>query len=184
MLRHLLCPMLLVSTIAGRVVAQAGPEATAQEYARAFTTGDWAGAARLMHPTALRQLMELFHPLLASPEAEKEGPQLFGVNSLEELEATPDTVLFANFLRTMLTLQEGLGDALKSSVSSPIGHVAGSGDTVYVVSRMRMTMDGVSITQFEVMPLLRENGRWWGLLKADFANMAAMLQRAMAPGKT
>lgn len=160
--------------------AQATPEAAAAAFGSAVKANDWAGAARLMHPDALRQLREVFAPLMGAPEAGQIGSQLFGVGSAAELASTPDTVMFAHFLKAMLEQDADLAQVLKTATTTPLGHVTTSGDTVLVVSRMAMRVQGVVITSYEVMPFLLYRGGYRGLLKADFTNMATMLKARFA----
>lgn len=159
--------------------AQGTPESAAAAYGAAIKANDWPAAARLMHPTALKQLRDLFGPLVAAPNGGPVTAQLLGAHSAAEFATTPDTVIFASFLRSVMGRDQGLSDALRSSTYTPLGHVLGGGDTVYVVSRMTMSVEGIEISQFEVMPFLLLDGQWRGLLKADFTNMAAMLRKAL-----
>lgn len=160
--------------------AQSTPEAAAEAMGAALSRSDWPAAARAMHPGALRQLRDVFRPLVTAPGMEEVGPQIFDTPGTE-FEAVPDTVLFARFLGKVMGQLEGAGEALRTARFTALGHVTGGADTVLVVSRMVMSVEGVTITQFDVMPMRYEDGRWWGLLKADFTNIAAMLQNATAP---
>jgi len=177
--RSLLFASIVALSTPQRAHAQGTPEAAAAAYGAAIKANDWPAAARMMHPTALKQLRDLIAPLVASPAGGEMGLQLLGVHSSAELAATPDTVLFATFLRNVMAQQAGLGDALRSATIVPLGHVAGGGDTVFVVSRMTMSVEGVELKTFDVMPFLLLDGQWRGLLKSDFTNMAAMLRRAL-----
>jgi hypothetical protein len=47
-----------------------------------------------------------------------------------------------------------------------------------------VSVKGMTISQFDVMPFVYDQGRWWGILKADFTNMAAMLQQALGTRKS
>ncbi len=152
-----------------------GPEAAARVFGAAIRAADWPAAARLMHPAALRQLRSLFEPMFSVPDMQASAAEMFGVTP-ETLASTPDTVLFAGLLKSMMS-QEGLSEALRSAQITPLGHVA-VGDTMMVVSRMSMTVQGMTITQYDVMPFVYDDGQWWALLKAEITNMAAMIQRA------
>lgn len=145
--------------------------------ADAVRRNDWPAAARLMHPDALQQLRNLFQPFLAMPDMGELGPELFGTPNAD-LAATPDTVLYARFLGKVMAQLPGMDRALQGATITPLGHVPGGADTVLVVNRMVLTLDGMTISQFDVMPFRYERGKWWALLKSDFTNMAAMLQRA------
>ena len=163
-----------------KAAAQATPEAAATAFGTAFAAGDWAGAARLMHPAALRQLRELFSLALTNDKLGEARQKLFGLQSVAEATATPDTALFAAFLKNLMSRQPGFLEAMKTATITPIGHVQ-QGDTVLVVTRIGLKAGGVAMTQFDVMPFLRDGQVWRGALKADFTNMAAMLKSLVAP---
>jgi hypothetical protein len=153
------------------------PESAARVFAEALRSGDFAAAARAMHPSALHQFRTLFQPMLSAPKTREAARQMFGM-TLEQLAVAPDTVLFAALLKTMLAQEEGLADAMRSATIEPLGHVA-RGDTMLVVTRTTIAVEGVSMTQFDVMPFILDDGQWWGLLKADLTNLAAMMNRAV-----
>lgn len=177
---HFLVVVLLLGCSKPAVSVQGSPEATAQAFGDALKANDWAAAARIMHPEALRQLRAMFAPILQSEGSEQLSLQFFGVGSHAEFAALPDTVMFASFLRSVVTQQEaGLAEALRTMRFTPLGHVNGGGDTVLVVSRMEMSVEKITISQFEVMPFTQHEGHWRGLLKADFTNLAAMLKRSL-----
>ncbi|MBK7714011.1 MAG: hypothetical protein IPI38_01050 [Gemmatimonadetes bacterium] len=171
-----LLPLLLLLPMG--VHGQETPEAAASAFAATLRTSDWRGAARLMHPTALRQLRDLFSFALNDADDAAIREQIFGVSSPAEAAALPDTILFANFLHAVTT-QGGpeLLQALGTAEVTPLGHLMQGPDTALVVSRMTMSVQGVSLTSYEVMLFRRERGAWLGLLKADMANMAAMLKQ-------
>lgn len=158
---------------------QPGPEAAAQQYADAIQRGDYAAAARLTHPAALRQLRELFEPLLESEMFDQIGP-LFSLRSPADLKTTADTTLFAALIKNVFTQQAGFGEALRTAKTTILGHVVGGADTTFVITRTELSIEGVKISQFDVMPFARLEGQWRALLKADISNMAAMMRRALA----
>ena len=183
MLRYLLAATLILgcsrpADSARKESAGGTPEAAAQAFGQALKANDWAAAARMMHPEALKQLRDLFEPMLSTPGAEGMGAELFGAPSNAELALLPDTVMFANFLENVLNQQPGLSDAMRTAQIDPLGHVQ-AGDTALVVSRMAFTVEGMTISQFDVMPFINDGGQWKGLLKADFTNMAAMIKRSL-----
>jgi hypothetical protein len=159
-----------------------GAEAAARVFADAIKAGDFAGAARLMHPKALSALRTMFEPMFAAPDMQGSASEMFGVTP-EALASTPDTVLFAGLMRNIMGQSAGLSEALRTAEITPLGHVP-VGDTMMVVSRMAMTVQGITITQDDVMPFVYEDGKWWALLKSDITNMAAMLQQAMKQRET
>lgn len=177
-MRRALTLLPLLCFLPAGIPAQATPEAAATAFAATLRSGDWRGAARLMHPTALRQLRDLFSFALQDGTGDELRQQIFGVGSAAEAAALPDTILFANFLHAVTT-QGGaeLLQALATAEITPLGHLLQGPDTALVVSRMTMSVQGVSLTSYEVMLFRREQGTWLGLLKADMADMAAMLKQ-------
>ncbi len=173
--------LLPVILLASPVSAQSTPEAAASAFLNAVASSDWAGAARLMHPAALRQLRDLFSLALTNEKLAQAREQLFGFHTSAEAISAPDTVMFAAFLKSFLTRQQGLVEALKAGTLTPVGHIQQGKDTALVVTRMNLTASGVAITQFDVMPFTRDGPVWRGLLKSDITNMAAMLKTLVSP---
>lgn len=158
------------------LTAQATPEAAAAAFGQAIQASDWAGAVRLMHPDALRQMRQFLEPLLALDDAAEVRQQLFGAASAAEFAATPDTVVFAHFFAAALNQQEGLAEAMRTATVTPLGHIDQPGDTVLVVTRVNISMSGIAFSSFDVMPFLLYQGSYRGLFKADLTNFANMLQ--------
>jgi hypothetical protein len=179
-LARLLLGLVALPVGGGTLSAQSTPEAAATAFGTAFTSGDWAGAARLMHPAALRQFRDLFSLALTNENLAQAREQLFGFKSTAEASGAPDTVLFAALLKGMLTRQAGYMEAMKTATVTPLGHIQ-QGDTMLVVVRIGIKVGAVPITQFDVMPFLRDGSVWRGLLKVDITNMAAMLKSLVTP---
>lgn len=161
-------------------VAQDTPEAAAKVYAEAIKRSDYAAAARLTHPDALKQLREMFAPMMSSPElAGQVGPMFFGVRTRADYDKMADSTIFATFLGNVMAQQAGLGEMMKTATVDVLGHVKGGVDTVFVVARVGVTLEGTTITQYDVQPFTKHQGQWRGLLKADLTNMAAMMQQQL-----
>jgi hypothetical protein len=171
---------LCLAICAGPALAQNTPEAAATAFGKALSAADWPGAARLMHPSAIRQLRELFSLALSNDKLSQAREQIFGFKSAAEAKEAPDTVLFAAFLKHVLTRQQGFVEAMKTATITPLGHIQ-PGDTAFVVTRLNYNVGGVAVTQFDVMPFVRAGPVWKGALKSDFINMAAMLRSLVAP---
>src|ERR1051326_1752546 len=150
--------------------AQGTPEAAAAAFGAAVAAGDFPAAARLMHPAALRQMHDLFALALTNEKLGEARERIFGFHSLAEASSAPDTVIFAAFLKTLLSRQPEYAAALKTARLTPLGHIQQGPDTAIVVTRISLDIAGATITQFEVMPFLREVQAWRGGLKADFTN--------------
>lgn len=172
--------LVLLLFAAAPLSAQSTPEAAASAFGAAVAGGDFAGAARLMHPAALRQMHDLFALALTNENLGEARERIFGFHSTAEASSAPDTVIFAAFLKTLLSRQPDYATALKTAKLTPLGHIQ-QADTAIVVTRISLDVAGTAVTQFDVMPFLREGQVWRGLLKADFTNIAAMLKRLVAP---
>jgi hypothetical protein len=112
------------------------PEQVAVRYMGAIRSSDWAGAAALMHPEALRELHELFRPILEAPEGAEFRRMLLGVNDVQEAVAASDTLVFVSLMRLTVSQESGLGDALRSATARVLGTVPEGPDTAHVVARM------------------------------------------------
>lgn len=173
---------LMVACLAATpLAAQDSPEAAAMQFGKAMAAGDWPSAARVMHPAALRQLRDLFSLALNNDKLGQAREQLFGMKSVAEASAAPDTALFAAFLKNVLTRQPGFLQAMKTARIDTVGHVSQAGDTAFVLLRVTFTSAGATLTQMDVMPVIREGKTWRAGLKTDFINMAAMLKSVVAP---
>ena len=156
--------------------ADVAPDNVARAYSQALAGGDYAGAARLTHPEALKQLRGLFEPLVeASPE--EVGAMLFQVQSKSDFDNLADTLLFSRFINGIFGLRPELGEMMKTATTNVLGHVKGGVDTVFVVAKTEITVEGVAVSQYEVMPMARHEGEWRALMKADFANMAQAMRQ-------
>lgn len=154
-----------------RAAAQETPEAVVQRYYETFRSGEFAANAALMHPEALEELKTTLTGMAALPGATEnaEFREMFGVSSIEEMQALPAPVLFERVLRNQL---EGEMRAILATTEvSILGHVMEGDTTAHVVYRMRMNFGGQSLDQVQVMPLRRANGEWRVLLTGSLAGM-------------
>ena len=172
--------VLLSSLIGAQLNAQNTPEAAADAFGKAFATGDYAGAARLMHPAALRQFRDLFSLVLTNENMATARQKMFGFSTSADANAAPDTVLFANMIKGLVQGQPGFAEAMKAALVMPLGHVQ-VGDTAMVITRFSLKARGIPITQFDVMPFMRDGTVWRGMLKADITNMAAAMKGFVSP---
>ena len=173
--------LMIMLLVAAPLSAQATPEAAAAAFGAAVAAGDFPAAARIMHPAALRQMRDLFALALTNEKLGEARERIFGFHSTAEASSAPDTVIFAAFLKTLLSRQPDYAAALKTARLTPLGHIQQGPDTALVVTRISLDISGSTITQYEVMSFLRDGQVWRGLLKADFTNLAAMLKRLVSP---
>jgi hypothetical protein len=155
------------------------PEQVAVRYMGAIRSSDWAGAAALMHPEALRELHELFRPILEAPEGAEFRRMLLGVNDVQEAVAASDTLVFVSLMRLTVSQESGLGDALRSATARVLGTVPEGPDTAHVVARMALSIQGVSASVMEVTSFRRWGTTWRGMLKGELTAMAAALRRSL-----
>lgn len=174
----LLSAALILPLSAQAPVTAETPEQVARNYSEAVFRGEWQTAAAFMHPRALREFRELFVPIVNTAGMEELREQFFGAATAGALSAMSDTAVFAAFIERIVGEQGEMADAMRTARVTAYGHVAGGADTVLVVSRTTMRVEGVEVSQFEVIPMLRHGETWRALLRADFTNMAAMLRRS------
>lgn len=164
---------------------QAGPAQTAEtpeqvtdRFISAMRAADWNGMAALMHQNALKELRQFLAALLEAPDAGQMRQQLLGVTTVQQAQALSDTAVFAALMR-MTTQDADVAELLKSAKVQVLGHVNEGPDTVHVVYRMAMTINGIPITKMDVMSLARSPVGWRGLLKGDVSALAAGIRAAM-----
>lgn len=154
------------------------PEQVTERFVAAMRTGDWQGMASLMHRNALSEMRQLLAAVFEAPKADVIRQQLLGVSTVAEAQALSDTAVFASLMR-MTTQQAGLAEVLASAKVQVLGHVSEGKDTMHVVYRLAMTIDGISISKMDVMSLARSPVGWRGLLKGEVSALAAGLRAAM-----
>ena len=154
------------------------PEQVTERFVAAMRAADWQGMASLMHQNALKQMHQLLAGVFESPNAGPIRQQLLGVTTVQQAQALSDTAVFAALMR-MTTQDAGVAELLKNAKVQVLGHVNEGPDTVHVVYRMAMTINGIPITKMDVMSLARSPVGWRGLLKGDFSALAAGIRAAM-----
>jgi len=149
--------------------------AVAGSYVDAMRASDFDGMAALMHPASLAELRDIFSPVLAS----EAGPGIISAIGLpppDQLASMSDSEFFAAFMRAIVSGDSTMADALRQSQADLLGSVPEGDDTVHVVYRMRMKIEGVEVSEMEVLSLGRWENTWRGLLAGDLAGLAAMFQ--------
>lgn len=147
----------------------------AGSYVDAMRASDFDGMAALMHPVSLAELREIFSPVLAS----EAGPGIISAIGLpppDQLASMSDSEFFAAFMRAIVAGDSTMADALRQAQADLLGSVPEGDDTVHVVYRMRMKIEGVEVSEMEVLSLGRWENTWRGLLAGDLAGLAAMFQ--------
>jgi hypothetical protein len=174
------CIALLTGLAAG-ATAQAveTPEQVAGQFVDAMRAGNWGGMAHWMHPDALHQMRSLLQPLFESNEADDVRQQILGNPSKTDATAMSDSAVFAALMQIMIQQEPSVVTALRSAQVQMLGHVAEGQDTVHVVYRMTMTIEGLTISRMDVFSLAHAPAGWRGLLKGDFSALASAIRAAI-----
>ncbi len=154
------------------------PEQVTERFVAAMRAADWNGMASLMHQNALKEMRQLLAGVFEAPNAGQMRQQLLGVTTVQQAQALSDTAVFASLMR-MTTQDADVAELLRSAKVQVLGHVNEGADTVHVVYRMAMTINGIPITKMDVMSLARSPVGWRGLLKGDVTALAAGIRAAM-----
>jgi hypothetical protein len=179
-----LCALLLaLGAVPARAQTAATPEAFAQQYFAVVRKSDWAGASALMHPDALKQLKDMFRPIVAGDQKLQVASALFGVKDLADFESTAPGELLARLMKNTLQAAPEMAPLLASSTAEMLGHVdEPKTGLVHVVYRLKVTMEGVSLAKVEVLPVKRAGSEWRAMLSSDVEGLAAALTARMKQG--
>ena len=153
------------------------PEQVTERFVAAMRAADWNGMASLMHQNALKEMRQLLSGVFEAPNGAQIRQQLLGVTTVQQAQALSDTAVFASLMR-MTTQDADVAELLRSAKVEVLGHVNEGADTVHVVYRMAMTINGIPITKMDVMSLARSPVGWRGLLKGDVTALAAGIRAA------
>lgn len=154
------------------------PEQVTERFVAAMRAADWNGMAALMHQNALKEMRQLLAGVFEAPNGGPIRQQLLGVTTVPQAQALSDTAVFAALMRTT-TQDADVAELLRSAKVQVLGHVNEGADTVHVVYRMAMTINGIPITKMDVMSLARSPVGWRGLLKGDVTALAAGIRAAV-----
>jgi hypothetical protein len=182
MIAHLmLAGTLLLPSPTPLTTQDSTPESTATAYMQAVQHGRWADMASLMHPEALTQLRTLMEPLFSSkaPEADDFRQQFLGVRTVREAAALSDTTVFANFVRAINDRNPTAAEALRAATIDVIGHVGEGPDVAYVVYRATLDVEGMTISNVNVLTVKRWGDGWRVLLSGDYSALATALRQAL-----
>lgn len=167
--------------------SQETPESVAKAYMEASRQADWIKAASYMHPDALKQLRDLFAPLVAATKSEKEKLEMegvLGVKDKAEFDKLSDAEVFGKLLGFMSSVTPELKNVLNSSMFDILGNIQESADLTHILYRMTIKVDlpglkePISMTKLEVISMRRFETSWRAELSGDLQGMA----KAMAAG--
>lgn len=173
--------------------SQETPESIAKAYMEASRQADWIKAASHMHPDALKQLRELFLPIIASAKSEKDKQELgavLGVKDKAEFDKLSDAEVFGRVLGLMSSVTPELKNVLNSSTFDIIGNVQESTDLLHILYRMTIRLDlpglkePMSMTKLEVMSMRRFENSWRVELSGDLRGIAEAMAAGLAARET
>lgn len=156
------------------------PETVAEHYAAAMRAGDWVALTSLMHPDALRKFRGFFAPIVEENAFGEVGKVLFGVDKAADFAALSDSEVFRRLFGFLASNTPALKEALGGAAMTVIGHVNEGPDTVHLVFRMRVSVQGIAVEKVDVMPMRRHGATWLVLLSGDMEGVAAALRAQLA----
>lgn len=178
-----------MAVAASAQTSQETPESAARAYMDASRVSDWAKAASLMHPDALKQLRSLFGPIVSATKTEKDMETMFGVKDQAEFDRLSDADIFAKLFNMITSLSPEMKNILSNSSFHIIGQVPESPEVTHVVYRMHLKIETpnvkepVGITKLEVMSLRRFENTWRAELEADLQGIIQGMAAAMTAEK-
>lgn len=151
----------------------ASPEAVLQESYRLMQASDWAAAADVFDPAALKQFREMLAPLLESDDGVGAMAMFFGDDrSAESLKSMSDQAFFAGM---MASIMKTSGGTLQGQ--DVLGGVAEGPDRMHMVVRSKAAAMGMTITQMEVVTLNKTPQGWRLALSGQMEGMAQALKQ-------
>jgi len=171
--------------IPSMVAAQASqtPEEFAVAYMDATRAADWPRVAGLMHPDALQQFKDMFAPIAEVDTTGEVLSNLFGVSSAAAYATTPPDSIYMGFMAAMMNLSPDLAGALSGSTIQPIGHIEEKAtELTFIVFRMTMQAESMSISEVNVIPLKKHGGSWKAMLTGEVQGMAEALKKGLGIG--
>ena len=170
-MRTALAAVFCLCLVVDAVAAQSTPDDVAAACTRAEAAGDWAGAARLMHPAALGRVREIAVAMASDGWTTADSSWQLGFKSRDEMTSAPDTLVYARVLARFLGASAELRAVIANVRYAPLGHVLGKADTAYAVARVSGTQNGFSRSQVVVHPVVRVGGEWRCLLRPPLSEM-------------
>lgn len=159
------------------------PESVVLGYMEALKSGQYLKGAELMHPEALEKFRGMLLPIVeetAAGGAEESFLPLFrGVSDLAALKKLSPAEFFAAFFGGIVDNAPGIAEGLSSGSITPLGSVP-EGDILHFVCRTSVTMQGLSLTEMEVVSLKRSQGNWRVLISGKMEGIAQALRNAQS----
>ncbi len=138
---------------------------------------------KLTHPDEIKKLAGLIVELAALAVKNGESvPFIEKGDSVKQLRAQPPEQVAAKFFSWLGKVAPQLSSLLKTAEARTIGHLK-DGDTVYVVTKLSMKMEGEIIESTDVLPLKKMGDSYGMLLKADMTQMLRGMKKQLEAAK-
>ena len=170
----IICLFVFINTSRSQINDQSQPESILKEAIISIQDQDYLGYTKLLHPDAALPLIKLINILRSAGLDDARVLGLFGVNTFDELNSAPDSVLVSNFIQYIFIASQ---EDKSLNISEPIiiGKINEGIDTVHVVYRYSLTTDNMTITKVQVESLKRSELGWRLLLKGDLESVIELL---------
>jgi len=149
---------------------------------------DWDEYAELMHPEALQDFKDLLVSVLEATGETDRATQMGlvsffdGARDAEAVIALEPEELFAAFMRGVVSQSPQMREAFAGVDFEIIGTVYEGNDLAHVVYRMQMSLEGLDMTQVDVVSLRRSGTDWRMLLTGEFEGLAEQLKLTIPDG--
>ena len=163
--------------------AQAGtPEESARAYFTALKSAGMGAVADFTHPAELQRFKAMVLPIYQAEAQAGQGELrklTFGAEAtLAQVESAEPAAFMRGFMNIIANRAGAVG--LQFESIEVLGSVA-EGETVHVLTRMRMAASPVTITKLEVVSMKKLGDDWKLMLSGQFEGMAQALSGRMKP---
>jgi len=148
------------------------------EFNRNIASGNFLGAAALMHPEALKRFHDIFAPIVDSDQTGQFLQGMFGMQRSVYYSASNQEI-FAAFLNNTLYTDTLLIQALESTEVELLGSIQEGDDLRHVVVRSKMDMGPLVVKELSVHSVQRLRGGWGLLLTHEIEGLAAMISEQL-----
>ena len=172
--------LLVVSPVGAQArVVSATPEGAARSILEAIRVGDYAGAARGVHPARLHQTRQLFDSLLQHGQATYVAQRLFQLPDSQALLALGDTAFTAGLFRFNFLLSGGDQYMRLYRGVETVATARQGADTVHVIYRYTVPVDSLPLQSYNVETMLRCGSGWCASMLGDFRGLHRSLVAPM-----
>jgi hypothetical protein len=158
------------------------PEESARAYFNALKSTGLGAVADFTHPAELQRFKAMVLPIYQAEAQAGQGELrklTFGAEAtLAQVESAEPAAFMRGFMNIIASRAGAVG--LQFESIEVLGSVA-EGETVHVLTRMRMAASPMTITKMEVVSLKKQGEDWKLMLSGQFEGMAQALAGRMKP---